>query len=123
MFIAITQRSPVRPLFGRSGGTPGYALFESRTRCHSSRRKTSSSMDFKTQGQAIVIKYFFFACLLKFFSNGSTLFLRDSSLRSLVSNSMIAWLILIGLLRKCSAMSFTLYYDCLSPHRAAGDFR
>jgi len=28
-------------------------------------------------GQAIVIKYFFFACLLRFFSNRSTIFLGD----------------------------------------------
>ena len=43
----------------------------------------------KDWGQAIVIKYFFFACLIRFLFNLSTIFLKESSARSLFSTSMI----------------------------------
>ena len=59
--------------------------------------------------QAIVIKYFLFAQLFRSFSDWSTMFLSDSFLPRLVSNSIIAQLVLIGLLQKCSAISFTFW--------------
>jgi len=48
----------------------------------------------KNWGQAIVIKYLLFARLLRSSSNSSAIFLSDSSLPRLVSNSIIPWLIL-----------------------------